>query len=128
LDWVQLPKYDPNNPHHAELMRRIKPLIGAIGTPTPEEFGKLLKEAGFNVLVSEEPSVNAHQGPLIDKASNYYDLISGCIKFLVKTRIVPKHFDLLFERLSRDGDSLIEAEQLGLVTTSYHIIAQKPFS
>ncbi len=125
LDWVRLPKYDPQNPHHADLMKRIKPFIGAIGTPSPDELASILQKAGFKVLVSEEPSINAHQGPLIDKAGNYFDVVSRVIKFLVKTRIIPKHFDLLFERLSKDGDSLCEAEQLGLVTTSYHMIAQK---
>jgi sterol 24-C-methyltransferase len=36
-------------------MRRVKPLIGEIGTPSPKEFETLLKQAGFQVLVSEEP-------------------------------------------------------------------------
>lgn len=36
LDWASLPSYDPTNPEHAGLMRRVKPLIGAVGTPTPK--------------------------------------------------------------------------------------------
>lgn len=125
LDWVRLPAYDPKNPHHADLMRRIKPFIGAIGTPSPDEFADALQKAGFKVLVSHEPSIKQHQGPLIDKASVYFDYASRIVKFLVWSRLFPKHFGLLFDRLTQDGESLIEAEQLGLVTTSYHIIAQK---
>ncbi len=35
LDWVSLPAFDPANPEHADLMARVKPLIGAVGTPRP---------------------------------------------------------------------------------------------
>lgn len=125
LDWVSLPAYDPQNPHHADLMKRIKPFIGAIGTPSPKELETLLQKTGFNVLVSEDPSINKQQGPLIDKAGRFYDIASAMIKFLVRIRIFPKHFALLFERLTKDGDSLSEADKLGLVTTCYHIVAQK---
>lgn len=126
LEWVRFPKYDPQNPHHVELMRRIKPLIGAIGTPTPTEYEALLQKAGFKVLVSEEPSLNMHQGPLIRKAGKYFDRIAALIKGLVALRILPKHFVILFDRLRQDGAALREAESQGLVTTSYHLIAQKP--
>ena len=53
LDWVRLEKYNPEDPQHAHLMKRIKPLIGAIGTPSAEEFTELLKKAGFDILVNE---------------------------------------------------------------------------
>jgi len=32
----------------------------------------------------------------------------------------------LFDRLTKDGDAFIEADRLGIFTTSYQIIAQKP--
>jgi len=47
LDWFTLKNYDPNNATHLDLMRRIKPLIGAIGTVPVETFVDKLKEAGF---------------------------------------------------------------------------------
>ncbi|KAK3364802.1 hypothetical protein B0T24DRAFT_712071 [Lasiosphaeria ovina] len=34
-------------PEHVALMRRVKPLIGAIGTPTPRSLVKALEDAGF---------------------------------------------------------------------------------
>lgn len=125
LEWVRLPGYDPKNPHHANLMRRTKPLIGAIGTPSPAEYEASLQRAGFDVLVSEEPSVNSHQGPLIKKTAKYFDRVAALIKGLVKVKVFPKHFVILFDRLRQDGEALREAENLGLVTTSYHLVAQK---
>src|SRR5579872_1893650 len=38
LDWVALPNYNPKDPHHADLMGRVKPLIGAIGTPSAQLY------------------------------------------------------------------------------------------
>ncbi|HEY5235796.1 MAG TPA: class I SAM-dependent methyltransferase, partial [Rhabdochlamydiaceae bacterium] len=58
LDWFQLDKYDPKNPEHADLMRRIKPLIGAIGTPLIEDFTRAMEKAGFKVLINENASIN----------------------------------------------------------------------
>jgi sterol 24-C-methyltransferase len=125
LEWVRFPNYNPNDLHHIDLMRRIKPFIGAIGTPSPAELEDFLYKAGFKVLVSEEPSINKHQGPLINKAGRYFDIVSAVIKGLVSLKLFPKHFMVLFDRLRQDGQALREAEQKRLVTTSYHIIAQK---
>ncbi len=125
LDWVRLPNYNPDDPHHVDLMRRIKPLIGAIGTPSPTEYEQFLKAAGFEILVSEEPSINHSQDPHVEKASQQYVMIERLIKFLVKIRVFPKHFVILIDRFCQDGDALIEATKKGLVTTSYHLVAQK---
>lgn len=126
LDWVHLSSYDPKNPEHVALMRKVKPLIGAIGTPSPKDFETHLKQAGFEVLVSEEPSINKNQDHHVDEAGQYFGIIERFVKFLVKIRVFPKHFTVLIDRFSKDGESLLEAEKQGLVTTSYHLIAQKP--
>jgi sterol 24-C-methyltransferase len=125
LEWVRMPNYNPDDPHHVDLMRRVKPLIGAIGTPSPKEYETLLQDAGFDVLVSEEPSLNKGQGPLINKASYNYNAIAKIIHFCVKFKLLPQYFTLLFDRLRQGGKAFREAEKLGLVTTSYHIVAQK---
>ena len=39
---------------------------------------------------------------------------------------VPSHLLTLFERLTKDGEAFVEADKLGLFTTSWQIIAQKP--
>lgn len=125
LEWVRLNNYDPQNSHHVELMQKVKPLIGAIGTPSPDEYEHYLQQAGFKVVVSEDPSVNKSQIPLIDKAGGHFDKLALIIKFLVKIKVFPQHFSILFERLGRDTDALCEADRKGLVTMCYHMVAQK---
>ncbi len=125
LDWVRFPAYNPENPHHASLMKRIKPLIGAIGTPSAEEFTSLLQKAGFKVLISENASVGGLQAPLIENADRFFTGVSKLIQLCVKTKILPAHFKALFDRLTKDGEAFVEADRLGLVTTSYYIVAQK---
>lgn len=125
LEWVRLPKYDAKNPEHVALMQKIKPLIGAIGTPSPAEYETALRQAGFSIVVSEDPSIHQSQAPLIEQADRYFNQLMPLIKGLIALRIFPQYFVALFQRLSQDGAALLEAVQLGLVTTCYHIVAQK---
>ncbi|PJD92413.1 MAG: hypothetical protein CK424_05780 [Legionella sp.] len=125
LEWVRLPNYDEHNPYHAELMHKVKPLIGAIGTPSPSEYEAALRHAGFEVLVSEDPGVNHSQEPLIHKASHSFDKLVPFVRILVTLHIIPKHFVPLFARLQKNTEALCEADRLGLITTCYHVVAQK---
>ncbi len=125
LDWVRLEKYNPEDPQHAHLMKRIKPLIGAIGTPSAEEFTELLKKAGFDILVNENASIDGLQAPLIENADKFYTRVNKIINALVKVKILPRHFKALFDRLTKDGEAFVEADRLRLVTTSHYIVAQK---
>ncbi|CBF85225.1 hypothetical protein AN1614.2 [Aspergillus nidulans FGSC A4] len=125
LDWVSLPDYDPSNAEHAELMRRVKPLIGAVGTPTPEILENALMEAGFTVLRSDNASVGGLQAPLIDKVDLYFRSMRQLILGLVKAHMLPRHFKTLINRLCLDGQAFVKMDKMRLVTTSYRIIAQK---
>lgn len=124
-EWVRLPNYDATNPHHAQLLKRIKPLVGAIGTPSVEEYETALRNAGFEVLLSVDPSVNKSQEILVDKAGGFYDKLLPFMNFLVKIKILPKHFITLFDRLGKNTEALCEADRLGLVAMSYQFVAQK---
>ena len=126
LDWFQLDKYDPKNPEHTDLMRRIKPLIGAIGTPRIEDFTRAMEKAGFKVLINENASINGLQAPLIEKADTLFKWATRLIKGAVKCKILPRHFQKLFDRLTLDGEAFVEADRKGLVTTCHYIVAQKP--
>lgn len=126
LDWVSLPAYDPSNPEHAQLMRRVKPLIGAIGTPTPKILEEALSAAGFSVMVSDIPSEGDRQAPLIDKVDHYFRFMRQAILGLVKAHVLPRHFKTLINRLCLDGQAFLRMDELRLVTTTYRIIAQKP--
>lgn len=125
LDWVSLPDYDPSNAEHAELMRRVKPLIGAVGTPTPEILESSLIEAGFTVLRSDNASVGDVQAPLIDKVDLYFRSMRQVILGLVKTHVLPGHFKTLINRLCLDGQAFVKMDRMRLTTTSYRVIAQK---
>lgn len=125
LDWVSLDNYNQQDPEHADLMRRIKPLIGAIGTPTVGQFETALKNAGFEILKSENASIDGLQAPLIHNADKFFTTTTKLIHFMVRWKLLPKHFKMLFDRLTLDGQAFVEADRKRLVTTSYYILAQK---
>jgi len=126
LDWFRYDKYDPSNPHHLEIMNRVKPLIGAVNTPLPEEVCSDLEKAGFVILLNENASINGFQYPLIERADNFYRFFTALINGLVCIRILPRHFKTLFDRLTKDGEAFVEGDRLGLFSTCHQIIAQKP--
>ncbi len=126
LDWVRLDKYNAEDPHHADLMKRVKPLIGAIGTPSSTEYVDLLRKAGFEIEIDENASIDGLQAPLIENADKFFTRATRIIQFLVRWRFLPRHFKALFDRLTKDGQAFVEADRERLVTTSYYIVARKP--
>ncbi|KAI1496847.1 S-adenosyl-L-methionine-dependent methyltransferase [Biscogniauxia marginata] len=128
LDWVSLPAYNPEDPVHAGLMRRVKPLIGAVGTPTPASFEKALVDAGFSITRSDNPSIGGLQAPLIDKVDIYFRSMKKLIHGLVKVHALPAHFKILFDRLCLDGQAFVEMDNMRLITTTYRFVAEKPSS
>jgi sterol 24-C-methyltransferase len=126
LDWAKLEKYDQGNPEHLALMKRIKPLIGAIGTPLDREYVSLLQEAGFKIVVDENASIGGFQAPLIENADRFFTRVNRLVNFFVQCKVLPSHFQSLFDRLTKDGEAFVEADKLGLVTTSYYAVAEKP--
>jgi sterol 24-C-methyltransferase len=126
LDWVSFSSYNPSNPEHAELMRRVKPLIGAVGTPTPESLERDLADVGFRVVKSENASVGGLQAPLIDRVDIYFRAMRQIILALVKLHVLPSHFKTLINRFCLDGKAFVKMDQMRLITTSYWIVAEKP--
>jgi sterol 24-C-methyltransferase len=128
LDWVRLPNYNPADPHHADLMRRIKPLVGAIGTPSIEEFAGGLENAGFKMLINENASIDGLQAPLIENTDKFFRRATNAVEWLVRFKILPAHFKPLFDRMTQDGKAFVEADRLRLVTSSHYVLAQKALS
>lgn len=126
LDWVSLPAYDASNPEHAELMRRVKPLIGAVGTPTPESLEKALTTSGFEVVRSENASIGGLQAPLIDTVDLWFRALRQVILALVRVRLIPLHFKTLINRLCLNRQAFVQMDCKRLATTSYRILARKP--
>lgn len=125
LDWFRLNSYDSKNPEHADLMRRIKPLIGAIGTPAIEDFTKAMEKAGFKILINENASIDGLQAPLIENADTLFTWANRLVNGLVKIKVLPRHFQKLFDRLTQDGEAFVEADRKRLVTTSHYIVGEK---
>lgn len=126
LEWMQLDKFDSTNPDHLELLRKIKPLIGAIHTPTVSEWENALKRAGFRILKSKNISLNGHQYLLIQHIDGYFRRFTAWIHQMVRCNLVPSYLSQLFSRYIQDGDAFIKADQMGLFTTSYYFVAEKP--
>jgi sterol 24-C-methyltransferase len=125
-EWIRLPKYNPDNPHHRELMRRAKIQAGAIGSPSSQEYEMALNRAGFTVLLSQDPSLRKSQ-PLVHQAGHSFERFLPMLRFLVKINMFPKHFITLFDYLGKNTAALLEAENLDLLSMSYHLTAQKPY-
>lgn len=129
LDWVKYPAYDEKNPEHTQLMRRVKPLIGAVGTPTPISMEKAFTDAGLVVTVSDNASIatDGLQSPLIGKVDLYFRTMRQLILALVKLHALPPHFKTLINRFCLDGEAFVKMDEMRLITTSYRIIAEKPY-
>lgn len=125
LDWALLPNYNPQDAYHVELLHRVKPLVGAIGNPSPTDFGNVLQEAGFKVLLNENASIDGLQAPLIENADRFFKLTTKMIGWLVKCKIFPAHFKVVFDRMTKDGEAFVEADRLRIVTSSHYLLAQK---
>ncbi len=126
LDWVKLDAFDDDDAHHQDLMRRIKPLIGAVGTPTPESMAADIESAGFKVLSHSNASIDGLQSPLIERADGYFRVARHGVLGLVRAGILPAHFKTLLNRFALDGKAFVEADKARLITTSYHWLAEKP--
>jgi len=126
LDWASLEAYNAEDPHHQDLMRATKPLIGALGTPTPQSLVSDLESAGFSMISHDNASIDGLQAPLIERADGYFRTTRFAILSLVRIGLLPVHFRTLFNRLTQDCDAFIEADRARLITTSYHWLAQKP--
>jgi sterol 24-C-methyltransferase len=125
LDWVVKDTYDPHDAHHASLMRRLKPLIGAIGSPSVHQYVGAMEQAGFDVSFQKDLSIDGRQAPLIRRADRYYTTVDKVITLLHERRLIPAHIKPLFDRLSKDADAFVEADELGLATSSWYAVATR---
>jgi len=126
LDWFVLPAYDASDAHHRFLMAEVKAVLGAVWSPLPSDYEKAFAAAGFEVLFSGEASEDGgHQWPLVKKAETFYLAANAFVKFLTNLGLIPGHVLVLMDRLSKGGESFIEADQKSLFTTSWQFVAQK---
>jgi sterol 24-C-methyltransferase len=126
LDWASLDAYNPEDAHHQELMKGIKPIIGAVGTPTPQSMADALEGAGFRIIRHYQPSHEGIQAPLLERAKLYFYTARWAMMTAVRFWLLPAHFETLFNRMTKHSDDFIEADRSKLITTCYHWVAEKP--
>jgi sterol 24-C-methyltransferase len=126
LDWAKLDAFNDEDTHHQDLLRRIKPLIGAVGTPTPETMAADIESAGFKIVKHNNASIDGLQSPLIERAEWFFRIALNGVLGLVRVGMLPGHFKTLMLRFRKDGNAFIEADKARLITTSYHWLAEKP--
>jgi sterol 24-C-methyltransferase len=127
LDWFKLDNYRPDDPYHRHLLKETKAVIGAVRTPSPEEYTDALERAGFRVISSAEASTDGgHQWPLVKQMERFFVTAQAVVTFLTEWKVIPGHFKVLLERLNEGGASFVESDKLSLFTTSWQIVAQKP--
>lgn len=126
MEWVLLDKYEPDNSYHQELLRRIKPLIGAIRSPSVQQYKEWFEQAGFVLEAEGEPGLQGFHAAAIDKADRFFTRVTKMINRLVRWKLIPRHFKTLFDRLNQDGEAFVEANDLGIVTANYAFLVRKP--
>jgi len=126
LDWVLLPAYDETNPEHVQLVTRAAGLIGAVASPHVEEVVADMQKAGFRIVFSENPSVNGQQHQMVTAEDRYFGYLRRAIDVGIRCRLMPSYFGLLIDRLMLDADALIELDAMGIGTTAFHIVCEKP--
>jgi len=126
LDWVLLPAYDSRNPEHVDLVQRACGLLGAVDSPTLQEVVGAMQKAGFEIVLNENPSIDGQQHQLISAEDDYFQYLRKAIQVGVKCRLMPRYFEPLLDRLMKDADALITLDEMGLGTTAYHIVCEKP--
>ena len=126
LDWVLLPAYDASNPEHVELIKRACPLMGAVESPQVQDVINAMQKAGFEIVLSQNPSIDGQQNSLISNEDTYFQWLRKLIDVGARIRLFPRYFPPLMERLMKDADALIALDQRGIGTTAYHIVCEKP--
>jgi sterol 24-C-methyltransferase len=130
LDGVMLDGYDATQPRHRQLLRETREVTGW-GSLWHYSYWKASAEAaGFNVITSHDPSWSkdreGSQNLLIEQEGRYFWFLALLVKAGAWMGVIPPQIDVLIERLNRHGESYMEMDKKNMLTTSWHIIAQKP--
>jgi len=126
LDWVRLSNFNPRNADHKALLSKVKPLLGAVFTPSVEEYVLALERSGFRIVSSGIPGASGFQYPLIERAVHFFVFLGYVVNVAVFLRILPRHFKVLLERFNKDGMAFIKGDRERLWTSVWQIVAQKP--
>lgn len=125
LDGVMLDGYDAKDPRHRQLLNETRQVTGFGGLWHYNEWKAAVEDSGFKIIFHADKSVGGHQYPLIMWELRLQEKVTWIVEFLVWIGAIPHHFGKLNERFNRHKWSFVEMDQKSMLTTSWHIIAEK---
>jgi sterol 24-C-methyltransferase len=132
LDGVMLDGYDATDAHHRKLLRETREVTGWGHLTHHTEWVTAAEAVGFKVLSSQDPSYSpdreGSQHMLIEQEGRYFWMLAWVVKAGAWLGIIPHHIDTLITRFNKHGESYMEMDKRNMLTTSWHIVAQKPLN
>ena len=121
-DVAALDAYDPTDEHQRTLVQHTRELTVFGGLWYYRYWEDAYRDAGFE-LVS---SVGRSAVPLIRKEVALFDRYEAAFRALAKVRIIPRKTDALMQRMNKNSQSYIAAEEAELLTLNWHCVGEKP--
>ena len=121
-DVAALDAYDPGNEQHRTLIQHTRELTVFGGFWYYKYWEDDYRNAGFELISSEGRSAVQ----MIKKEVALFDRYRAAFEFLAKIRVIPKKTDALLQRLNKNSQSYIQAEEAELLTLNWHCVGQKP--
>jgi sterol 24-C-methyltransferase len=120
-DVAALDAYDRNNEHQRTLIQHTRELTVFGGFWYYGYWEDAYRDAGFELVSSVgRPAVE-----LIKKEVALFSKYEAAFKFLAKLHLIPKKTDALLQRMNKNSESYIQAEEEELLTLNWHCVGQK---
>ena len=120
-DVAALDAYDRDNEHQRTLVQHTRELTVFGGFWYYGYWEDVYRDAGFELVSSVgRPAVE-----LIKKEVALFSKYEAAFKFLAKLHLIPKKTDELLQRLNKNSESYIQAEEEALLTLNWHCVGEK---
>jgi sterol 24-C-methyltransferase len=121
-DVAALDAYDRENLHQRTLIQHTRELTVFGGFWYHGYWEDAYRDAGFELISSVgRPAVE-----LIKKEVALFSKYEATFKFLARAHLVPKRTAALLQRMNKNSQSYIQAEEEELLTLNWHCVGEKP--
>lgn len=121
-DVAALDAYDRDDQPHRTLIQHTRELTVFGGFWYYRYWEDAYRDAGFELI----SSVGRSAVEMIKKEVALFSRYEAVFKALAKVRIIPKKTDALLQRMNKNSQSYIEAEEAELLTLNWHCVGEKP--
>lgn len=121
-DVAALDAYDRDNERHRTLIQHTRELTVFGGFWYYRYWEDCYRDAGFELI----SSVGRSAVEMIKKEVALFDRYEAAFKFFARLRIIPEKTDALLQRMNKNSNSYIQAEEAELLTLNWHCVGQKP--